>query len=103
MSDNNERKPRLHIHLGGLVILIIIILILFKIDIKSKIESPRFQKNYSYIEVQIKNVWQNYIVKPIKSKTVDLFVNYGNKELEKIKDNLNKNILEVENSNDILN
>ena len=44
MSDD-ERKPRLHIHTGGIIILIIILLVLFKVDIKSKINSPQFQKN----------------------------------------------------------
>lgn len=101
--DNGERKSRLHIHLGGLVILIIIVLILFKVDLRSKIESPQFQKNYSYIEEQVKNIWQNYILKPLRAKTGDLFKDFTDKEIKKIQDNFNKNILEVENVDEILN
>jgi len=100
--NNDERKPRLHVHLGGLIILIIIILVLFKVDIKSKIQSPQFQKNYSYIEEQVKTFWQKYIIAPIRAKTGDLFIDFTNKELKKIQDNFNKNILEVENADEVM-
>ena len=96
--NDDEKKSRLHIHLGGLVIIIIIILILFKVDIKSKIESPQFQKNYSYITEQVKTFWQKYISGPIKSKTGDLFIDMTNKGVKQIQDNLTNNLLKTENT-----
>ena len=97
MADD-ERKPRLHIHLGGLIILIIIALILFKVDIKSKIDSPQFQKNYTYISEQIKTFWKKYISGPLKEKTGDMFVDFTNKGIEKIQENFTQNILKVDPS-----
>lgn len=106
MADD-ERKSRLHIHLGGLVILIIILLILFKVDIRSKIQSPQFQENYTYITGQIKIAWTNYIVNPIKSKLGASVIDITNKGLEKWQNNFKQNVLnidpatnlEVENNN----
>ena len=100
MSDD-ERKPRLHIHTGGLIILVVIILILFKVDIKSKINSPQFQKNVSYIEDQAKTLWQKYISIPFKSKAGDLFIDVSNKGLKKIQENFTENILKTPTINDI--
>lgn len=93
--DNDERKPRLHIHVGGLIILIIILLILFKVDIKSKINSPMFQKNYTYIETQIKTFWQKYVSTPLKTKAGDLFKELTNKGIQQMQDNFSKNILKM--------
>lgn len=95
MSNDDERKPRLHIHTGGLIILIIIVLILFKVDIKSKINSPMFQKNYTYIIDQSKIFWEKYISTPLKSKAGDLFIKTTNMQLEKIQNNFSENILKT--------
>lgn len=102
MADD-ERKSRLHIHLGGLVILIIIALILFKVDIKSKIESPQFKENYTYVTEQIKTFWQKYIMTPIKSKIGGAFVDVTNKEIKKIQDNFTTNVLKTTNTDDTSN
>ena len=99
--SNDKKKSRLHIHIGGLVILIIILLILFKVDIMSKIQSPQFQKNISYVEEQVKTFWQKYVSIPIKSKTGDLFINFTNKGLQQIQDNFSKNILKTPSTEDI--
>ena len=61
MSDEEKPRPSLHIHLGLLVLIIIIGLILFKVDIKSKINSPQFQKNITYIENFFKNIYEKDI------------------------------------------
>jgi hypothetical protein len=61
MSDDGEKKPRLHIHTGGLIIILIIILILLKVDIKSKIKSQRFQENITFIKEQAIILNQKYI------------------------------------------
>jgi hypothetical protein len=97
MKDD-ERKSRLHIHVGGLIILIIIVLILFKIDIKSKIQSQQFQNNVTYVEEQVKTFWQNYIIFPIKSGIMNWFVETTSKEIKKIQDNFTKNILKTTNT-----
>lgn len=96
MADG-ERKSRLHIHLGGLVILILFTLILFKVDIKSKINSPQFQENYTYIEESIKSFWQKYISGPIKERSSDFFVDFTNTQLDKIQSNFTKNVLKTDN------
>jgi hypothetical protein len=95
MADD-ERKSRLHIHLGGLIILIIIFLILFKVDIKSKIQSPQFQENITYIEDQSINIWTNYILNPIKSKMGDAFINATNQGIKQLQDNFTKNVLKID-------
>lgn len=91
--EHDERKPRLHIHLGGLVVLIIITLILFKVDIRSKIQSPQFQSNLSYIIEQTKTIWQKYIVEPIRSKTKDAFINFANQKIEEVQNDFAKDVL----------
>lgn len=72
MSDEEKPKSNLHIHLGGVIVVIIIILVLFKVDIKSKIDSPQFQKNITYVE--------------------DFFVNFYNKNIKGFLANLAKDI-----------
>lgn len=81
--NNDERKPRLHIHFGGLIIIIIIILILFKVDLKSKIQSPQFQKNINYIEELFINLWHKYIPDNLTNKSSTLLKDLFNKSLEK--------------------
>ncbi|NCU28137.1 MAG: hypothetical protein EOM85_00465 [Candidatus Moranbacteria bacterium] len=86
--ENESKKPRIQIRLGGLVILIIIALILFKVDIKDKIESPQFQKNVTYITAFAKDVWQNYIALPLQSKANTWFMGVASDGLEKIQDSI---------------
>ena len=92
MSDD-ERKPRTHFHAGGIIILIIIIFIIFKVDIKSVINSPEFNKNVTYIETQVKDFWQKYILSPLKIKTSEVFIDATNKGLTEIQNNFTKNVL----------
>lgn len=88
MSDN-EHHSGLHIHLGGLIILIIIVLILFKVDIKEKIQSPQFKKNISYVEEQIKGVWDKYLKKPLVNSWNGLFNTIIDKSVDQIKKEIN--------------
>lgn len=101
--NDDERKPRLHVHTGGLIILIIIILILFKVDIKSKITSPQFQKNYTYIENQVTSFWQKYVSTPLKAKTGEVFVDFTDKGLEKIQNNFANNVLKTKSIEELEN
>lgn len=94
MKDD-ERKSRLHIHLGGIIILAIIALILFKVDIRSKIQSPQFKENVTYVTEKIKTFWQTYILTPIKTKTGELFIDITNKGIKKIQDNFTEKILKT--------
>ena len=91
------KKGGLHIHIGGLIILVIILLILFKVDIKSKIDSPQFQKNLIYVE----NVWKEKIVTPIKEKLSKFFIKFTQKEFNRIEDNLKENVFKVPSEEDI--
>lgn len=95
MSNDDERKPRLHIHTGGLIILVIILLILFKVDIKSKIESPQFQKNWNYISKKVKDFWQNSILDPLKLKAGSFMMDIADKEVDKLKEGISNNLLKA--------
>jgi len=66
MEEEQSSRKRLHIRKGWLIIFIIIIIILFKVDIKSKIESEQFQDNLSYIEDFFENIWDEYIADNFK-------------------------------------
>jgi len=94
MSDD-ERKPRLHIHIGGLIIIAIILLILFKVDIKSKIKSPQFQKNITYVETEIKTLWKKYISDPLKSKAGEVVTETLNNGVKEIQNSFTENILKT--------
>ncbi len=102
MADD-ERKSRLHIHTGGLIILIIIILILFKVYIISKIQLPQFQKNVTYIETQIKTFWQKNIVEPFKNKTSGWLKGLANKKFDELQENVNNNLFKIPSAEDIEN
>jgi hypothetical protein len=99
--NDDERKSRLHINFGGLIILVIIILILFKVDIKAKIKSPQFQKNITYIEDTVKGLYTKYLVEPFKTKAVDLFKSTTDKELKRIQTNFADNVLKIPTNADI--
>lgn len=96
--NDDEKKSRLHVHLGGLVIIGIILLIIFKVDIKSQIQSPQFQKNITYIEEQASAIWQKYILGPAKSQLGNSFIDITNKGVKQIQDNVTKNLLNTVNS-----
>lgn len=76
---NEDKKPRLQINLGGLVVIIILALILFKVDIKSKIESEQFQKNTVYVTEKVKGFWVKYVTGPFKSKAESLVKDFATK------------------------
>jgi len=88
MSEEGHHS-RLHIHLGGLFIIIIILLILFKVNLKGVIKSPQFQENISYLEEQATNVWTKYLEKPLKSGLNSLTGNLVNQGVNQIKKSIN--------------
>ena len=99
--NEDEKKSGIHIHTGGLILLIIILLILFKVDIISKVQSPQFQKNITFITTQAKNIWENDILKPIKDRLLNVVVDVGNNGLQKVQDNISKNLLKQPTEEDI--
>ena len=106
MSDD-ERKPRIHIHTGGLIILIILLLILFKVDLPSKINSPQFSENITFLKTEATNFWNNYIIFPMKSSsgewlknTVDNTVNGG---IDKVQNNLSDKLYKTDEMNQLTN
>lgn len=99
--NDDERKPRLHINIGGLIILIIIVLILFKVDIKSKIKSPQFQKNITYIEDTVKGFYAKNIAGPLKIKASGLFTDISNEGVKKMQNNFNDTIFKVPTDKEI--
>ena len=100
--NDDERKPRFHIHTGGLIIFIIILLVLFKVDIVSKVQSPQFQKNITYITEQSKKIITD-IVDPIKKRLIDFFVNTGNEQLKKVQDGISQKVFKQPTEADINN
>jgi hypothetical protein len=106
MSDD-ERKPRVHIHTGGLIILIILLFILFKVDLVSKVKSPQFQENITFVKTEATKFWNDYVVFPMKSSsgewlknTVNNTVNGG---LEKVQNNLSEKINKTDEINQLNN
>lgn len=94
--ENQNNQPRIKISLGGFVVLIILALILFKVDIKDKVESPQFKKNLSYVTNQIKDLWLEYVIKPIKSKTGEVMVDMVKKGFEEAQKNMGSSSLNIE-------
>ena len=82
--ENESKKPRIQIRLGGLIILIILALILFKVDIKNKIESEQFQKNISYIEDKFSKLWKNFIILPLQTKATGWLMDVSKEGVENI-------------------
>jgi hypothetical protein len=89
MSDEEKPKSNIHINLGGLVVIIIIVLILFKVDIKSKINSPQFQKNITYIEDFFKGIWEDKIKGNFEKGIKDFSDNLVNTGIEEVQDTVN--------------
>lgn len=81
--DDQKPKSNIHIHIGGIVLLIIIIFLLFKVDIKTSVNNPQFKSNIEYIEKKVEYVYENYIVKTFEYIWHNLF-NLG---MQKIKEN----------------
>jgi len=59
-------------HTLSIIIFIILIFILFKIDIKSYASSTNFQKNITYAEQTIDDLWNKYLAPPINFISKDL-------------------------------
>lgn len=94
MEGEEKKQSRLHVSLGGLVILIILALILFKVDIKNKVESPQFQKNITYITDKAKEAWGN-LTNPLREKLGESFTDITNKQLEKLQTSVTENVLKI--------
>jgi hypothetical protein len=92
MSEEEKPKSNIHINLGGLVIIIIIVLILFKVDIKSKINSPQFQKNIAYIENFFVNLYEKNIKGFYEKEVKNLSNNLVNTGIEGVQDTVNKKL-----------
>jgi len=97
--NDDERKPRSHFHIGGIIILIIIIIILFKVDIKAKLNSPEFQKNITYIKTEATNLYKKYLLDPFKIKANEVFIDTTNKALKDVQNNVTQNILKTDTTN----
>jgi hypothetical protein len=89
MSEE-KKDSGLHIHLGGLVIVIIILLLIFKVDFKKNIDSPQFQKNVSYLEEKSKNIWDKYLSKPFVNTWNRIFSSIIDKGTEELKNSIMK-------------
>ncbi len=99
--NDDERKPKIHIHTGGLIILIIILIVLFKVDILSTVKSPQFQKNITYITEKTKDIWENGIMEPFKTRLFDPIVNAGNDNIEKLQNGIKNNVIKVTSEEDV--
>lgn len=92
MSDEEKPKSNLHIHLGGVIIIIIVILVLFKVDIKSKINSPQFQKNITYVEDFFVNFYEKNIKGFFEKSVKDISNKIVNTGIEGVQDTVNKKL-----------
>lgn len=95
MSDEEKPKSNLHIHLGGVIVVIIIILILFKVDIKSKIDSPQFQKNITYVEDFFVNFYNKNIKGFLVNSAKDISNKIVNTGIEGVQNTVNTKLNEM--------
>lgn len=70
MENDNAQAPRLN--LLPILLIGLILFVLFKVDFKSAVESPQFQKNISYVTNAFTGVFVKY-----QSKAKDLFFKNG--------------------------
>lgn len=86
-----DKKSGVSVRWGWLILIIVIIFILFKVDIKEKVQSEQFQENISYFKGQIEKIW-NKIIDATKSKAGEIMINSANEGLDKIQKDITKNI-----------
>ena len=98
--EEEKRRPRLQIRLGGLVILIIIGIVLFKVDLKDKIQSEQFQDNIAFVKEKATDFWDK-ITRPLKEKIGDEVEEYTEEQLEKMQENFKENILKLKDEEDL--
>jgi hypothetical protein len=76
IEQNNIAKPKdkKQFHLGALILVIIIVFVLFKVNLEKAINSPQFQKNVNYIQVNSEKafnyIWDNIFGK-LKFPSID--------------------------------
>jgi hypothetical protein len=77
MSENQDNpNPHRGLFVWGLItILILVTILLFKVNLRSAINSPQFQNNVTYIEEKSENIWVRYLSKPILYVWNNLFIN----------------------------
>lgn len=92
--EEKRRGPRLQIRLGGLMVLVIIALVFFKVDIKEKIQSERFQQNIECVKGYVSDFWEK-ITRPIRKKIGDRVEEYTEDQLDKIQEGIKKNVLNL--------
>lgn len=75
-SENNRTKKGISI-LGVLVFGVVILLVLsyFNISIRAVVESPAGQENVNYVSRTGKNLWDNYLEKPVSYLWNDIWLN----------------------------
>lgn len=83
------------INWGWLIIFIIIILVLFRVDIKEKINSPILNKNIEYIENFFTDLWNNKIKQKFDEGINDISKNLVNTGIETVQDEMNEKLDEM--------
>jgi hypothetical protein len=83
------------ISFGWLIIFIIIILVLFRVDIKEKINSPILNKNIEYIENFFTDLWNNKIKQKFDEGINDISKNLVNTGIETVQDEMNEKLDEM--------
>ncbi|OGI76416.1 hypothetical protein A3C67_02170 [Candidatus Nomurabacteria bacterium RIFCSPHIGHO2_02_FULL_42_19] len=65
--------------LGVLLLGVIIILVVsyFNISVQSVVESPETQKNFNYVASTGRNIWHNYLKRPISYVWNDIVYVFG--------------------------
>lgn len=105
--NDDERKPRFHVNILSLIILIIILVFVFKSEIATKIKSPEFEDKVTSFQKNTLIFLEKEILNPIKAKAVEFFVETTNEKLQKIQDNFSENLLkyptveDIENASDL--
>ncbi len=73
-DESNNRKS---LNIGALILVIIVVFILFRVNIEKALNSPQFQRNIAYLEmesneliVKIKNIFVGVDIKKIDTSAI---------------------------------
>jgi hypothetical protein len=85
-----ENKPKNFRGILGIIFFIIVVYFLFTSDIKSMVNSSKFQNNITFIEDKVDYVWNQVIIKNVKYLWNEVmfkkYVNIDSSKLDEIID-----------------
>ena len=85
-------KKGIGIRWGWLILILILFFIIFKIDIKEKINSPILNKNIEYVSNFFMGLWDNHIKEKFDNTIDNISKKLINSSIESAQDVVNKKL-----------